>query len=56
MFSNIISLVLRDSDRDSGTHQFDTAFCIRWSESMQFRGCIIDKYIIKVLVLSVNLN
>ena len=47
MFSNVISLVLRDSDKDSEKRQFDTAFCIRWP------GSIIDRYIIKVLMLSV---
>ena len=32
---------LADSER-----QFGTAFCIRWPETMQFKGCSIDGYII----------
>ena len=28
-------------------HQLDRAFCIRWPGNMQFKGCIIDRYIIK---------
>ena len=28
--------------------QFDTAFCIRWQERMQFKGGIINRYIIKM--------
>ena len=27
----------------------DMAFYIRWPENMQFKGCFIDRYIIKVL-------
>ena len=44
MFSNIISPVLMDSDTS-----VDMAFCIRWPENMQFKGCFSDRYTIKVL-------
>ena len=30
--------------------QFGTAFCIKWPENMQFKECIIDRYIIKGLI------
>ena len=42
MFSNVISLVLRDSDTDS-----ENVSWIRWPENMLFKGCVIDRHIIK---------
>ena len=42
MFSNVISLILRDSDNRFRNSQFDTAFCIRWPENMQCKGCIMN--------------
>ena len=35
-----------DSDIDSENSQFDMVY--RWPENMQFKGCIIDRYIINV--------
>ena len=52
IFSNVIlfspSLVLRDTVIQIQKHQFDIAFCIRWPENMQFKRCIIDRYMIKL--------
>ena len=44
--SIVISLVLKDSDTDSENVSFDRAFCIRWPENMQFKGFIIDTFIV----------
>ena len=35
--------------------QFDMAICIKWSESMQFEGCVIDRYIMKKLKFLYNI-
>ena len=46
MFSYVVSLALNDSDTYSENVIFDTAFCIGWPENVQFKRCIIKRYII----------